>query len=114
MHNDEKETVFDINNNVGFYDTIHTKRLKSVRMNDALKQLLKVMKRIRRPLLSLPSNEGIEEFCEEKSDNDNGDNIVLKGEQVKKIIIPSEFIDIHTRLEFLLGLILSGQTDTLT
>ena len=31
-----------------------------------------------------------------------------------KIIIPSNLIDIHTRLELLLGLKLSGHTDTLT
>ena len=38
----------------------------------------------------------------------------LKGEGVGKIIIPSNIIDIYTRLEVLLGLKLSGQTDTLT
>ena len=37
----------------------------------------------------------------------------LKGEGVK-IIIPSNIIDNYTRLEVLLGLKLSGQTDTLT
>ena len=37
----------------------------------------------------------------------------LQGEGVK-IIIPSNIIDIYTRLEVLLGLILSGPTDTLT
>ena len=37
----------------------------------------------------------------------------LKGEGVK-IIIPSNIIDIYTRLEILLGLKLSGHTDTLT
>ena len=36
----------------------------------------------------------------------------LKWEGVK-IIIPSNIIDIYTRLEVLLGLILSGHTDTL-
>ena len=39
---------------------------------------------------------------------------VLKGEGVKKIIIPSNIIDIYTRLEVLLGLKLSGHTDVLT
>ena len=43
----------------------------------------------------------------ENSDND------LQGEGVK-IIIPSNIIDIYTKLEFLLGLKLSGQNDTLT
>ena len=38
----------------------------------------------------------------------------LKGKGVEKIIIPSNKIDIYTRLEILLGLKLSGHTDTLT
>ena len=38
---------------------------------------------------------------------------ILKGEAVK-IIIPSNIIDIYTRLEVLLGLKLSGHTETLT
>ena len=38
----------------------------------------------------------------------------FKGRGVEKIIIPSNIIDIYTRLEVLLGLKLSGLTDTLT
>ena len=38
----------------------------------------------------------------------------LEGQGIEKIIIPSNIIDIHTRLEILLGLTLSGHTDTLT
>ena len=38
----------------------------------------------------------------------------LKGQGIEKIIIPSNIIDIYTRLEVLLGLKLSGHTDTLT
>ena len=45
-------------------------------------------------------------FKKEESDN-------LQGEGVK-IIIPSNVVDIYTRLEILLGLKLSGHTDTLT
>ena len=41
-------------------------------------------------------------------------DIKLKGRGVEKIIIPSNIIDIYTRLEVLLGLKLSGHTDTLT
>ena len=41
------------------------------------------------------------------------DEIDLEGQGLK-IIIPSNIIDIHTRLEVLLGLKLSGHTDTLT
>ena len=38
----------------------------------------------------------------------------LKGQGVQKIIIPSNIIDIYTRQEILLGLKISGHTDTLT
>ena len=38
----------------------------------------------------------------------------LKGRGIEKIIIPANIIDIYTRLEVLLGLKLSGHTDTLT
>ena len=38
----------------------------------------------------------------------------LEGQGIEKIIIPSNIIDIYTRLEVLLGLKLSVHTDTLT
>ena len=38
----------------------------------------------------------------------------MKDQAIHKIIIPSNKIDIYTRLEVLLGLKLSGHTDTLT
>ena len=38
----------------------------------------------------------------------------LKGQGNEKIIIPSNIIDIYKRIEILLGLKLSGHTDTLT
>ena len=41
-------------------------------------------------------------------------NTKLDGRGIEKIIIPSNIIDIYTRLEFLLGLKLSGHTETLT
>ena len=41
-------------------------------------------------------------------------DIKLKGKGIEKIINPSNIIDIYTRLEVLLGLKLSGHTDTLT
>ena len=40
--------------------------------------------------------------------------INLQGRGIEKIIIPSNIIDIYTRLEILLGLKLSGHSDTLT
>ena len=50
-------------------------------------------------------NKTYEEITDDSSD--------LEGQGVK-IIIPSNIIDIYTRLEILLGLKLSGHTDTLT
>ena len=41
-------------------------------------------------------------------------NKKIKGRGVEKIIIPSNIIDIYARLEILLGLKISGHTDTLT
>ena len=38
----------------------------------------------------------------------------LQGRCIEKIIIPSNIVDIYTRLEVLLGLKLSGHSDTLT
>ena len=49
----------------------------------------------------------------EEIQNRTFDEIDLEGDGVK-IIIPSNIIDIYTRLEVLLGLKLSGHTDTLT
>ena len=93
----EKETVFDILQNVGFYDNIPKIGFKAARMKDALYDLPKAIDKIRNPPLPAIENE---------SDN-------LQGEGVK-IFIPSNIIDIYTRLEILLGLKLSGHSDTLT
>ena len=41
-------------------------------------------------------------------------NSDLEGQGIEEIIIPSDIIDIYTRLEILVGLKLSGHTDTLT
>ena len=54
--------------------------------------------------------EDIQNRTFEEITNDSDD---LQGEGVK-IIIPSNIIDIYTRLEILLGLKISGHTDTLT
>ena len=90
----EKETVYDILQDVGFYDNIPHVGLKAARMQDALYILPNEIKRIREPVIPPIEND-------------------LQGEGVK-IIIPSNIIDIYTRLEILLGLKLSGHTDTLT
>ena len=99
LDNFEKETVFDILQNVGFYDNIPKIGFKSARMKDALYDLPNEIDKIRNSLL--PSIENVE------------DSRDLEGQGVK-IIIPSNIIDIYTRLEILLGLKLSGHTDTLT
>ena len=97
MDDDDKSTVYDILKNTGFYSMRHKKGLNSTRMKDALYNLPREIDKIRNP--PLPE-------IEKESDN-------LQGEGVK-IIIPSNIIDIYTRLEVLLGLKLSRNTDTLT
>ena len=97
LDNFEKETVFEILKDVGFYDNIPKIGFKAARMDDALYNLPTEIDKIRNPPLPAIENE---------SDN-------LQGEGVK-IIIPSNIIDIYTRLEILLGLKLSGHTNTLT
>ena len=97
MDNEDKSTVYDILKNLGFYTMMHTKGLNSARMQDALYNLPRETAKIRNPSITAIEN-----------DSDN-----LQGEGVK-IIIPSNIIDIYTRLEVLLGLKLSGHTDTLT
>ena len=49
-----------------------------------------------------------------KQSKNNFNKRNLEGQGVHKIIIPSNIIDIYTRLEVLLGLKLSGHSDTLT
>ena len=51
-------------------------------------------------------NKTFEEITDDSDD--------LQGEGINKIIIPSNIIDIYTRIEILLGLKISGHTDTLT
>ena len=51
-------------------------------------------------------NKTFDEITDDSDDDLQGDGV--------KIIIPSNIIDIYTRLEILLGLKLSGHTDTLT
>ena len=98
MNDKDKSTVYDIpKKNIGFHSIKHTKSLKSARRRDVLYNLPKEITKIRNPPLPAIENE---------SDN-------LQEEGVK-IFIPSNIIDIYTRLEVLLGLKLSGHTDTLT
>ena len=99
LNNDDKETVYQILKDVGFYNTRHNKGVEAIRQKDAMYDLPKAIDKIRNP--PLPAIENI------------GDSSDLEGQGVK-IIIPSNIIDIYTRLEILLGLKLSGHTDTLT
>ena len=97
MDNEDKLTIYNIPKNIGFYSMKHIKGLNSTRYKDAKYNLLKEIDKIRNPPLPQIENE---------SDNIQGEGV--------KIIIPSNIIDIYTRLEILLGLKLSGHTDTLT
>ena len=56
----------------------------------------------------------VEDFQNKTFDGilDNSDK--LEGQRFQKIIIPSNIIDIYTRLEVLLGLKLTSHTDTKT
>ena len=100
MDGEDKLTVYDIQRNTGFYSMKHTKGLYSARMKDVFYNFPKEIAKVRNP--PLPKIENLEDI----SDN-------LEGEGVK-IIIPSNIIDIYIRLEILLGLKLSGHSDTLT
>ena len=89
---DESVLTFDNILNSLNYDSSkdsNSKRTKLIK-NDLRKRVNK----IKNPPLALPTND-------------------VQGEGVK-IIIPSNIIDIYTRLEILLGLKVSGHTDTLT
>ena len=97
MDDDDKSTVYYILKNIGFYSMRHKKGLNSARMKDALYNLPNELDKIRNP--PLPAIEYV-------SENLHGDGL--------KTFIPSNIINIYTRLEVLLGLKLSGHTDTLT
>ena len=102
----KKETVYDILNDVRFYDLKHTKGLISARLKDALYNLPKLITNCLNP--PLPAIEDIKDSFEEISDND------LQGQGIEKIIILSNIIDIYTRFEILLGPKFSVHTNTLT
>ena len=97
LDNFEKETIFNILQKVGFYSMRHTKKLQSARLKDASSNLPTEIDKIRNPTLPTIENE---------SNN-------LEGEGLKNIF-PFKIIDICNRLKILLGLQLSGHTDTLT
>ena len=98
MNDEDKLIVYNILKNIGFYSMRHTKGLKSARFKDAKYILPNKIDKIQNPPLPAIENE----------------TNILEGDGVQKIIIPSNIIDIYNRLEVLLGLRLSGHTDTLT
>ena len=98
MNDEDKLTVYNILKNIGFHSMRHTKGLKSARFKDAMYNLPNEIDKIRNPPLPAIENE----------------INILEGDGVEKIIIPSNIIDIYTRLEVVLGLKLSGHTNTLT
>ena len=89
LDNIDNETVFDIFEIVGFYDSLPKIGLKSARMKDVLYNLPKAVAKNRN--LPLPSIEKVE------------DSIDLQGDGLK-VIIPSNIVDIYTRLENFLRL----------
>ena len=97
MDNEDKLIIFKILKNVGFYDKVPKIGMKSARMKDAFYNLPREIAKITNPPLTAIENE---------SDNLGGEGL--------KIIIPSNIIDIYTRLEIILRLKLSGHTDILT
>ena len=82
-------------------DYDHAKDSNSKRTKSIKKDFKKRVDKIQNPTLALAADENEEEYSD------------LEG-QVMKIIIPSNIIDIWTRLEVLLGLKLSGHIDILT
>ena len=81
MDNFEQETVFDILQNVGFYDNIPKRGFKAARMKDALYDLPKAIDKIRNS--PLPSIQNVEDSSD------------LEGLGIK-IIIPNNIIDKHS------------------
>ena len=105
LDNNEKETVYNMLNSVGFYDIISTKGLKSAKMQVVIEVLPKVIQKNRHP--PLPTIENVEYSYEEVSDD-------LEGQEIENFFMSSNIIDFYTRVEILLGLKLSGHTAPLT
>ena len=106
----------------GIRNVLTEKTSKSIKsLNDNEKVVLRdFLSKIgyynRKPSKGAPS--GLDNYIKNELDDDVRKILdlvtKLKGRGVEKIIIPSNIIDIYTRLEVLLGLKLSGHTNTLT
>ena len=57
MRNNEKEKVYKIFKDVGFYNARQNKRVKSARLQDAIKCLPEAIAKTRNPLLPTLENE---------------------------------------------------------
>ena len=86
--------LYNIINDLGYTGIGDNKSKRKLFLTETLPKLVEEIQ-----------NRTFEEITDDSDD--------LQGEGVK-IIIPSNIIDIYTRLEVLLGLKLSGHTDTLT
>ena len=86
--------LYNIINDLGYTGIGDNKSKRKLFLTETLPKLVEEIQ-----------NRTFEEITDDSDD--------LQGEGVK-IIIPSNIIDIYTRLEILLGLKLSGHTDTLT
>ena len=106
----------------GIRDVLTKKTNKSIKsLNDNEKVVLrdflsKTGYYSRKPTKGKPS--GLDNYIKNDLDDDVRKILKLdtniKGKGIEKIIIPNNIIDIYTRLEILLGLKLSGHTNTLT
>ena len=100
-----------------------TPNLQNVFTDTTGKSLKKLTKKENQTYKKLLQTLDYENYKPKYGENKSGrykntENILnptnLQGQGIEKIIIPSNIVDIYTRLEVLLGLKLSGHTDTLT
>ena len=93
----DDESVITFDKILERLDYDHAKNSNSKRTKSFSTDVRKRLNEFSNPTLALPADK----------------NIDLEG-HVLKNIIPSNIIDVYTRLEVLLGLKVSGHTDTLT
>ena len=107
-------------NGINFNITPNLQNVFTDKTGKSLKKLSKKENRTYKQLLNTLNYEDyIPRYGETNSGRYKNTKDILKpnnlqGRGIEKIIIPSNIIDIYTRLEVLLGLKLSGHTDTLT
>ena len=103
-----------------FNITPHLQKVFTDTTGKSLKKLDKKETETYKQLLKTPNYKNYKHKSGEKNSGryKKTNNLLIpinfQGRGIEKIIIPSNIIDIYTRLEVLLGLKLSGHTDTLT